>query len=283
MSNEWTLVCKVDADYVDIASVFLFDAGATAISETHGDYRIELRAGFLDEDTAQAAVVDLAQRLPDTPCVAFLDTRQDEWIKLQREGLSPTTIGPWTIRAPWHRAQTSASDTEIVIDPGAAFGHGAHHSTRLAADLMLRSVTSADTVVDLGTGTGVLAILAAKLGATVRAVEVDPVAIEVASENIERNGVGDLIELTCRDAAVTPIAATDVVIANVTLDIHRLIASNYQAAERILVAGILCKQVAPLCDLLDGHQAKTIRTNQDWAAIDLRSVLTSQNEPKTAE
>ena len=124
MSNEWTLVCKVDADYVDIASVFLFDAGATAISETHGDYRIELRAGFLDEDTAQAAVVDLAQRLPDTPCVAFLDTRQDEWINLQREGLSPTTIGPWTIRAPWHRAQTSASDTEIVIDPGAAFGHG---------------------------------------------------------------------------------------------------------------------------------------------------------------
>lgn len=280
MSTEWTVICEADAYSVDIASMFLFDAGATAISETERDHRIELRAGFLDEDSARSAAADITTRLPESRCEAFLDTSQDDWINAQRDGLSPTMVGQWTIRAPWH---PTASDHDIVIDPGAAFGHGAHESTRLAAELMQRTVKAGDTVVDLGTGTGVLAILAAKMGATVRAVEVDPVAVDVAAENIERNGVSPQVELICADAGAAEVESTDLVVANVTLDVHRLISPTYQAAGHVIVAGILCGQVSSLSSLLDSHRAKTISTAGEWAAIDLRSPQFAQNEPKTAD
>lgn len=282
MATEWTVVCNVDVDSADIASVFLFDAGATAISETERNDRMELRAGFLDDTSARAAVTTINARIPTARSEALFDASQDDWIEAQRNSLSPTTIGQWIIRAPWHPVP-AAPDGDIVIDPGAAFGHGAHNSTRLTAELMLRTVTPGDTVVDLGTGTGVLAILAAKAGATVRAIEVDPVAVEVAAQNIERNGVGNNIELACGDGQAASILPTDLVIANVTLDVHRLLAPTYEPSERIIVAGILCNQVAPLCDLLEHHQAKTISTAGDWAGVKLVSPQISQNTLRTAD
>lgn len=271
ISNEWTVLCTTNIDSVELASVLLFDAGATAISETSLGDRVELRAGFRNQSDAQAAASAVPERLPETRCSAFLDSTRHDWIHAQRAGLSPTTIGRWTVRAPWHPESTATamnSNYEVVIDPGAAFGHGAHESTRLAGELMMRNVAAHSTVVDLGTGTGILAILAAKQGATVRAIEHDPVAVDIAAQNIERNGLGDRIELTCGDAATEVITANDLVVVNVTLDVHRLLAPSYQRAGRIVTAGILCSQVSAIAALLEHHQIKTIRTSGDWAAID---------------
>ena len=268
VAEEWTVVCTVDAETADIVSLYLFDAEATAISEKEAGNSIVLRAGFPDEASARSAVTLVDDRVPSATCRALLDTSQDDWIEAQRQGLSPTTVRGWNIRAPWHSASTTP-EQDIVIDPGAAFGHGAHHSTRLAADLLLRILQPGDTVVDLGTGTGVIAILAAKVGANVRAIEDDPVAVDVAAANIERNGVGSRVELITGDAGSTRITPTDIVVANVTLDVHRLIASNYERAHRVIVAGILCSQVSALSTLFETHIPTIISTSGEWAAIDL--------------
>ena len=165
----------------------------------------------------------------------------------------------------------------IVIDPGAAFGHGAHPTTRMTIEMMLKYLTPANasntTVVDLGTGTGVAAIIAARLGARVRAIEIDPVALEVAWFNVERNSgypfddVHRLIELQKGDAANATIETSDLVLVNVTLDVHRQIAKQASNAREVIASGILHHQIEKLQDLYFGHEPITLTTSGEWAAV----------------
>ena len=142
---------------------------------------------------------------------------------------------------------------------------------------MRRQLTQADasstTVVDLGTGTGVAAIVAARLGATVRAVEIDHEACQIARANIERNSigpfgeVGDRIELIHGDAVAAEVEPTDLVLANVTLDIQRLLAPQLSAPSNLVTSGFLCHQVRTMEHLHFCHSPSTIRTNGEWAAV----------------
>ncbi len=250
--------------------MMLFDHGAAAVGETDlADGSVELRAGFANKADATEAIAAITSRLPAVECESFIDETQNDWLQTQQLGLSPTKIGSWTVQAPWHPAIPNP-ETTIIIDPGGAFGHGAHPSTSLVGELLLRSATPDSSVVDLGTGTGVLAVLAAKTGATVRAVEVDPHAIAVAAQNVAANHVADAIELRHADATTATLSASDLVVANVTLDVHLQIASNYAIANEILVAGILCRQVRTLAARLFEHDATTISTKGEWAAIHFR-------------
>ena len=283
MSSPWTLQCAVvgneiieAAEVAGIASMHLFDAGALAVGEDHdtgGEASVQLIAGFGSKEDAEGAAELLGRRMPDLCCRVIADESHQTWVQSQQASLHPTTIGAWRIRAPWHDEDNgeASSLTEIIIDPGAAFGHGAHPSTRLAIELLLatlqRTNVDAEAVVDLGTGTGVIAIIAAKLGFPVRASDNDPAAIEVATRNIDANGVGRLIELTSGDASDTAVRATDFVVANVTIDVHRVLAPSYQTANTIVVSGLLCGQVAEMCELLDDHRPATVRTAGEWAAI----------------
>ena len=122
--------------------------------------------------------------------------------------------------------------------------------------------------MDLGTGTGVIAIIAAKYGHTVRATEVDPEAHRIATENIDRNDVEGLVVVTQKNAVTSRVDSTDLVVANVTLGVHRQISANYANADRIIVAGILCNQVGKMGELLPEHTSTTISTRGEWAAID---------------
>ena len=274
MSSPWTIRCVVPengeilgSDLAGIASLTLFDRGALAVGETSTTSgEIELIAGFETEGDARSALDALTAQLPDVRSTIHVDADHDAWVQAQQDGLEPTTIGQWTVRAPWHER----SDTnDVVIDPGAAFGHGAHPSTRLAIELMLSQLreTAPLTVVDLGTGTGVIAIIAARLGCQVRATEFDATAVDVARSNIDANAVAHAIELTHGDAADSLVEQRDLVVANVTLDVHRMIAANYATADRIIVAGLLCSQVSTMTTLLPNHRAHTIRTTGEWAAV----------------
>ncbi len=259
--------------------MYLFDAGALAIGETSNDETIELVAGFDDEQSAQRAVAKVAAHSPATIFEVVKDRQYLEWVEGQRDALTPTTIGSWHVRAPWHE-RNDAQFHDIIIDPGVAFGHGAHPSTRLSLELLISALEEDDergsgrrheTVVDLGTGTGVLAIVAATTGRTVRAVESDIGAVAVARNNIEHNAVVDTIELIHQNGSDTVIARADLVVANVTIDVHRAMANAYKFADRIIVSGLLCSQVAESIELLANHRAATVKTFGQWAAIDFTS------------
>ena len=284
MTSAWIVACSARREssnstflMTEIAPMLLFDSGAVAVREIAEQDSEQLRkrhlggliAGFRSKDDADRAALQVSSQLTDVVCEVLEETDHDAWVDLQRVGLSPTSVGPWTIRAPWDEP---TSGHEVVIDPGAAFGHGGHPSTQLAIKLMLRAlVDDADqqrTVLDFGTGTGVLAILAAKSGYEVRATEVNLEALSVARKNIQRNNVDGQVSLTHTDSLDIRVDVSDLVVANVTLDVHRRISSRYAKATRIIAAGLLCGQVAEMAELLPEHSAITISTHREWAAVD---------------
>jgi ribosomal protein L11 methyltransferase len=105
----------------------------------------------------------------------------------------------------------------VEIEPSRGFGTGHHQSTRLCLVLLQNRELQDRVVIDVGTGSGVLAIVAARLGAAfVSAIDSDPDAIENARENIERNGVGNTVEAHVRDVTESPMTPADLVVANLT-------------------------------------------------------------------
>jgi ribosomal protein L11 methyltransferase len=157
----------------------------------------------------------------------------EAWKRFHR----PVCVGPLWLGPPWLRPPDDA--IAVVIDPGRAFGTGAHATTRLCLEFLL--ACERGSLVDLGCGSGVLAIAAAKLGfAPVTALDADPAAIEAASRNVASNGVAVAVERA--DALADPLPRADVAVANIAPDaVERvgrrvraatLVASGYTRAER---------------------------------------------------
>jgi ribosomal protein L11 methyltransferase len=166
---------------------------------------------------------------------------EDGWEEAWRRFHRPVRVGPLWVGPPWEEPDPGA--LPIVIDPGLAFGTGAHATTRLCLDLLLgRPRTS---VVDLGCGSGVLAVAAAKLGfASVAAFDIDPDAVAAAAENARANEVD--IDIRCADVLRDDLPRTSLALANVTretvervaprLGADELIASGYLAGEQLVLA-----------------------------------------------
>lgn len=153
------------------------------------------------------------------------------WEERWREFHRPVRVGPFWIGPRWETPDDGAAP--LVIDPGRAFGTGAHPTTRLCVELVAE--LSPTTLLDVGTGSGIVAIAAAKLGAAVHAVDVDPVAVEVARTNAEANGVEIVVDqadatadrLPNADVAAVNISATLVEIVVPRLDAGLVVASGY--------------------------------------------------------
>lgn len=271
---------------VEVISSEMFVCGATAVGETRDDVGgAQVVGGFDSIDIAERAAAHLEERFEDDIDSLRVDEDTSDWAASQQLGLEPTRIGPWHIRGPWKTPPVDLDPRhDIVIDPGRAFGHGAHPSTILAIELLLRHLASptpmgtTPRVFDIGSGTGVVAIVAQRCGAFVVAVESDDEAIEVAAENIRRNAEVSTdqlesepmhrIELRHDDAAtLVDVEPGDIVVANVTLDVHRLIAPRLAAASTVIVSGILSRQVAEVRATYPDHDAKTVRNHGEWASV----------------
>ncbi len=160
---------------------------------------------------------------------------QDGWRRFHR----PVRLGRFWIGPPWLTAD--AGSEAIVIEPGQAFGTGAHGSTR-AAGLLLLDEAGRGSVLDLGCGSGVLSILAARLGhGPVAALDVDPLAVAATAENACRNGVD--VSTWTADALRDPLPLADLALANLQHDL--LVPLARRAAElppRLIVSGLLATE-----------------------------------------
>lgn len=164
------------------------------------------------------------------------------WEERWRAFHRPIQVGPLWIGPPWEQAHEEAS--AIVIDPGRAFGTGGHPTTRLCLRLLLE--LERGSLVDVGCGSGVLAIAAARLGfAPVTAIDSDPAALESAERNARANDAS--VDLRLGDALAEPLPTADAVVANVScafvpqlasgLRARSLIVSGYLEPERPAAAG----------------------------------------------
>lgn len=174
-------------------------------------------------ETIQATLVAALEKigfegLKTDPATINIGAISDEdWIENYKNFFKPVRIGRFLVRPSWQEAEPLPNEILIRLDPGLAFGTGSHPTTEGCLIFLQKYVRSIDTVLDLGTGSGILAIAASKLGARkVIAIDNDPVAIEVAKQNSTDNGVAANIDFMVKDFSDLEPVYADLLVANLT-------------------------------------------------------------------
>jgi ribosomal protein L11 methyltransferase len=169
----------------------------------------------------------------------------DEW---QGGGLVPIRIGPFLIHPPWLSLDSSPEEIRIVLDPGVVFGNGLHPTTRdclLALFHVFEKGSGADSMIDLGTGTGILALASAKLGARkVIAVDLNPLCVKTARVNVCLNGLEERVSVHEGKAEDHIGKENDLVVANLHFGLIETLfgMGGFRTARGVIVSGLLRTQ-----------------------------------------
>lgn len=229
-------------------------------------FRVFFRSGARRDDAAAALGVAFATRLSGLNRV---DVPDERWAERSQAQLTPVHVGAIVVAPPWAVPSTPSLHV-VVIQPSMGFGTGHHATTRLCLQLLQARPLAGSSVIDVGTGSGVLAIAAWKLGATrIVAVDCDPDAIDNARENLELNGASGAIALVNADLSVFDAPAADTVTANLTSavlqrhapDLRRALASGGQ----LIVSGCAPADL-PAIEHAFGAAASHAMTEGAWCA-----------------
>ncbi len=204
----------------------LADHDLVAIQEDQISAPTLWTAHFASDDARHAAAAALGEfTAADGLRLEPVDVEDGDWARRTQADLPAIRVGRLIVAPPWDMPAAEAvaahpgtpAPIVVEIEPSRGFGTGHHQSTRLCLVLLQSRTLASQTVIDVGTGSGVLAIAAAKLGAAfVAAIDVDPDAIENARENVSRNGVDKVVEAHVHDLTETTLQPADVVVANLT-------------------------------------------------------------------
>ncbi len=213
-----------------VANILLESRGGGVEELPAGSGTVRLR-GYLPVGPATAVTVEAVRArilaLPDFgldvgPATFETAEIDDEgWAHAWKLHFRPFAVGRLWITPTWDRTPPPADCVVIELDPGMAFGSGLHPSTQMCLAVLDQRMRSGDAVFDVGAGSGILAIAAAKLGASrVLAIDVDPVAVDVARANVAHNGVAAQVRVQEGDLLGGVGGVADVVMANLVADIH---------------------------------------------------------------
>ncbi len=145
---------------------------------------------------------------------------EEDWAEAWKAYFKPLLVGRLVVVPTWEDYAARPGEVVLRLDPGMAFGTGQHASTALCLEALQELVRPGCEVLDVGTGSGILAIAAALLGARrVTALDVDPMAVRVARENVILNGLAERVEVIHGEAAARPAASADLVVANIVADV----------------------------------------------------------------
>lgn len=225
--------------------------GAIAWFETERR-QFRLEAYGEDEDVMQSGIAALALMMPEL-ATKYALLPQSDWIKMSLEGLPPVDAGRFRILGSHDKSKTRKGKSEIVIDAGEAFGTGHHGTTRgclLALERLMRHNKRPKTVLDVGTGSGVLAIAAAKMGAKCIGTEIDARAAEVARENLVVNKVAPNVKIYVangiRKATIRKDAGFELVFANILMKplikLSRDLSQSVAFGGHLVLSGLLTTQ-----------------------------------------
>jgi ribosomal protein L11 methyltransferase len=282
-----TVTERESEDILDLLSFCFgeedFAIGTTEVDEKADRWEASVYMMFSDEETVRERFAEtLAAAYPDL--VIEREVLPDiDWIAKSLEGLKPVRAGRFLVHGSHDRDKIRSGDLPIEIDAGQAFGTG-HHGTTAGCLEMIERVMRAHpprNALDLGTGSGVLAIAVAKLRKIpVLATDIDPVAVKVAAENVRLNGIANGIALETapgfHSSAFRRFGPFDLIIANILarplIKMAPQLASHLSPGGDVILSGILAAQRWKVIAAYNGAGLSHVRTfwRNGWVTIHLK-------------
>jgi ribosomal protein L11 methyltransferase len=239
------------------------------------------------DDRLEGALGELRERLaalrafgldPGGGELTIRFVEEEDWAEAWKAFYRPLRVGcTLVIKPSWERFEGSAGDRVIELDPGMAFGTGSHPTTQLCLALLEERVGPGDRVLDLGCGSGILALAAARLGVRVAlALDVDPIAVAAARENVRANGLAGIVQVVEGSTEAAGEAPYDLVVANILADVIIGLASDLARLVRddglLIASGIIADRSADVTAALTaaGFHHEEARTQGEWWALVLR-------------
>jgi len=208
--------------------------------------------------------------------VSISEVHEEEWATAWKKYYNPVKISEkFTIVPTWEEYKPVNSDELIIeLDPGMAFGTGTHPTTVLSIQALERTVTPGDRIIDVGTGSGVLSIAAAKLGAKeVEALDLDEVAVNVAKENINVNKVSEIVKVRQNNLLDGVEGEAEIIVANILAEVILRFVDEAGKLVRpggyFITSGIIQqkKDVVKEAIIKAGFVIEEILAMEDWVAI----------------
>jgi ribosomal protein L11 methyltransferase len=280
------LAVRVQREHAEIVLAELLSLAPSGVEEVSAGSGEVVEYAVYGAPGELPALPDLTAACGDALIEVRTSEVADDWDQRWREFHKPLVLDHrLAVRPPWEEA--SGSSVEIVIDPGQAFGTGAHATTRLCLELML-SVAARGGFLDLGCGSGVLAIAAARLGwDPVVALDYDPASVSATVDNAHVNGVE--IDVRRHDLRVDPVVCAPVVAANLLRPLllawaERLASASVSPLPEIVIAsGLLvaeADEVAGAFAALGLHETGR-RESGEWAALLLKRGCRATPPPRS--
>lgn len=301
LDTSWIeIVLDVDRRHAESLSDALLEAGALSVSVEDADQGtteeqplfgepgiepaqaawdrsriIALTAADSDHVAIAAAAIRASglEYDADKPPYAVRQVPMQDWVQLTQSQFEPIQIGQriWVVPS-WHQAPDPQA-VVLQLDPGLAFGTGTHPTTRLCMEWLEANVAPDKSVLDYGCGSGILAVLAQKLGAVqVVGVDIDPQAIEAARRNSAANRCNIEVYLPEQFAAMAPPARFDIVLANILAGpltlMARLLTDRVAPGGTLVLSGILRRQAKHVMAAYAPQIEMTIHAESDgWIAL----------------
>lgn len=255
MQDHYYMLVVKPSSHTELFSDFLVDAIPVGFEETDEGFIIRSEE---DLETISWGIEQFAEALQralgeviDVELILSKE-KNDDWIAQYQQGITPIEIPPFYIHPTWEAPKEGALN--IAIDPALAFGTGHHPTTASCLRAIASYVKEGDEVMDVGCGSGILAMAAMKKGAIVDACDTDPISVENSRVNAEQNG------LSYRRLWEGPVNETqeqyNVVVANIVADVLVFIASDLK--KRLREGGILI-----LSGIMDKYEEKVLRAYRD--------------------
>jgi ribosomal protein L11 methyltransferase len=229
MKRWWVVELFIPKEFGDAVSNFLIEQGATGIEEINGDLKWERLRTYFPQDGKENRILHALQHYlrslkkiaPETSRsqIKTASIPEQDWGENWKRFFKPVQVtSKFVVRPPWSKIRLKRGQIAIDITPGMAFGTGTHATTILCIQALEERLQKRGlSVLDVGTGSGILSIIAAKLGAKeVWGIDIDGVAVEIARENVEKNHVSNIVKIRKGSIGVLE-KKFDVVVANIDL------------------------------------------------------------------